>query len=200
MSSEIQVTSDLWIRLQNGDARAFTDLYRIHAQRVYNHCYRRTLSYPDSEDLTAEVFVATWRKRTQIRLHDEAGGLPWLLMTANNLLHRRRASLTSAAKLLSRLPVDHIVPDHGQMLADQAGIDHDMAVIAVVLKRLSRRDRDIVQLCVVEQIASTQLAAVTGEPAGTIRSRLSRALVKARNEYDQLTAANLSFEQLRNML
>lgn len=167
---------------------------------MFNHCYRRTLSHSDSEDLTAEVFAQTWRKRSEIRLHEEVGGLPWLLMTANNLLHRRRASLASATKLLRRLPVHLIVPDHGQILADQAGVDHDMAVVAVVLKRLSRRDRDVVQLCVMDRITSTELAAATGEPAGTIRSRLSRALVKARSEYDQLAAANLTFEQLRNLL
>lgn len=176
----------LWMRAQQGDEQAFAVLYQQYAQRIFNHCYRRTLSRPDSEDLTAEVFAQAWRRRQDIRLHPDAGGIPWLLITANHLMHRRRASISRAHKLLSKIPAPQPVADHAIDITDRAQDQHHLALIAAVLQRLSRRDREIVQLCVLEGLTPTEIAVASGEPAGSIRSRLSRALVRARREFHAL--------------
>lgn len=65
-----------WLRIVAGDEYAFGQVYRRHAQRVFQHCYRRTLSLHDSEDLTAEVFAQAWRRRAEIHVHETAGVIP----------------------------------------------------------------------------------------------------------------------------
>lgn len=180
----------LWARLQDGDVDAFTALYDLHAQRVFNHCFRRMLSRPDAEDLTAEVFVLAWRRRADIRLVDSAGGLPWLLVTANHMMRRHHSKATRARRLLSTLPVDPgETADHAELVVDRLDDKYAIVVIATVLQKLSRRDRDVVQLCVIEGLTPSEVAAASGEPASSVRSRLSRALGRARIEYDLLTLA-----------
>ncbi|MET3808721.1 RNA polymerase sigma-70 factor (ECF subfamily) [Nakamurella sp. UYEF19] len=173
----------LWALVQSGDADAFARVYDLHAGRIFNHCYRRILSRQDAEDLTAEVFALAWRKRTEIRLVDQVGGLPWLLVTANHLMHRHRLSAVRSRALRSRIPAQEPGPDHAGMIVERIDDDHTLALIASVLGTLSRRDRDVVQLCVIEGLTPTQVATASGEPASSVRSRLSRALAKARREY-----------------
>lgn len=185
--SSVESNHQLWVRTQHGDEQAFALLYHQHASRIFNHCYRRTLSRPDSEDLTAEVFALAWRRRQDIRLHPDAGGLPWLLLTANHLMHRHRASIHRAHKLLAKVARPQPVADHSIDITDSAEDQHNVELIAAVLRRLSRRDREIVQLCVLEGLTPSQVAAASGEPAGSVRSRLSRALVRARREFHALS-------------
>lgn len=108
------------------------------------------------------------------------------MVTANNLLHQRRASVNRAHKLLAKIPPPQAAADHFIDISDHTEDDYHLALIAAVLSRLSRRDRDIVQLCVVEGLTPTEVASASGEPAGSIRSRLSRALVGARREFHAL--------------
>ena len=92
----VHASHEVWTRLQNGDPAAFTAIYDRYAQQVFNHCYRRLLSKPDAEDLTSEVFTIAWRRRTDIRLVDRAGGLPWLLVTANHVMSRHQLTAKKA--------------------------------------------------------------------------------------------------------
>ena len=80
----------LWARVLAGEPAAYADLYRRHADRVFTHCFRRLADRTDAEDVTAEAFAEVWRQRDRVQLDDEAGLLPWLLGTANNLLRRQQ--------------------------------------------------------------------------------------------------------------
>lgn len=177
----------LWGRLRDGDEHAFTALYRLHADRVYRYCYRRTLSDQDSQDLTAEAFAQAWRSRERIYIHDSAGGIPWLLVLVNNLLRRRRHSLQRARRLLDKSPRGLSEPDHADQIADDAADAHTLLLLAQVLDLLSRRDREVIQLCVLEGLNPTAVAHALGEVPGSVRSRLSRALTRARQHYQRLS-------------
>ena len=43
---------ELWNRAVDGDHRGFGVLFERHARSVYNHCFRRTASWADAEELT----------------------------------------------------------------------------------------------------------------------------------------------------
>jgi Sigma-70 region 2 len=57
-------------------------LFERHAHGVYNHCFRRTASWADAEEITSAVFAEAWRRRHEVRpVHESAR--PWLLGVAN---------------------------------------------------------------------------------------------------------------------
>lgn len=178
--------SELWARAAAGDGELFALFYERHADRVFSHCYRRLGSRQDAEDLTAEVFAIAWRHRARISPHEQADILPWLLTTANNLVHHHHRAVTRARRLLRAIPRDEPVPDISIDIAEQDATAHALLTINAVLDRLRRADRDIIQLCVLDGLSPAAVAATTGTPAGTVRARLSRALARARRIHQTL--------------
>ncbi len=174
---------DLWSRAASGDGAAFAQFYQRHADRVFTHCYRRIGSRDDAEDLVAEVFAITWRHRDRVIPHEEVDILPWLLTTANNLLRHHYRSSVRARRLLRNIPRADSAPDISLDIVEQAATDQAMRKIASVLDRLRSGDREIIELCVIDGLTPAAVATATGEPPGTVRARLSRALARARRIY-----------------
>lgn len=172
----------LWKRTLAGDADAYGALFERYRDRVYTHCLQRTLSSSESEDITAEVFAETWRRRDHVILTDAAGLRPWLLSTANNMLNAGWRKARTARSALHKLRPDD-VPDIAEEVTEEAARDHHLRLLATTLASLSRTDRDVVHLCVTQGLSPSEVARVTGESAGTVRSRLSRALVRARGQF-----------------
>ncbi len=174
------------MRVLDGESAAYADLYRRHADRVFTHCFRRTADRTDAEDLTAEVFTQVWRQRDGVHLDEDAGLLPWLLGTANNLLRRRHRDRSAVVRLVTRLPVDARSEDHADDVAADLDDMADLRRLSRILRNLADRDREVIYLCVIEGLTPTAVAKVFGEPAGTVRARLSRALQRARAEMAEL--------------
>lgn len=177
---------DLWARAAAGDGAAFAQFYQRHADRVFTHCYRRLGSRHDAEDLVAEIFAIAWRRRGRIIPHDEADILPWLLTTANNLLRHHHRSAVRARRLLRNIPRDEPTPDISVDVVEQAATEQAMRTISVALDGLRRRDREIIELCVIQGMTPVAVATITGEPPGTVRARLSRALARARRIHQMM--------------
>ncbi|HXN22150.1 MAG TPA: sigma-70 family RNA polymerase sigma factor [Candidatus Dormibacteraeota bacterium] len=82
------------IRLaQQGDAKAFEFLYRLHNRRVYALCLRMLGNTSDAEDLTQEAFLQLFRKISTFR--GESAFSTWLHRLAVNvvLMRLRKKSL-----------------------------------------------------------------------------------------------------------
>ncbi|AZI57181.1 sigma-70 family RNA polymerase sigma factor [Nakamurella antarctica] len=182
------VTDDrhLLAELQAGRTLAFHELYDRHSSRVFTHCYRRTLSRSDAEDLTAEVFAVAWRRREDLRIYNGSGLLPWLLVTANNALRHQNRSAARARRLWAKLPPPMHVGDIADEVAALAGDSHDLKVLHEILAHLRRADREVIQLCVLEGLPPTVVAEATGQLPATVRSRLARALARTRKAYERV--------------
>ncbi|HEY3737775.1 MAG TPA: RNA polymerase sigma factor [Jatrophihabitans sp.] len=174
----------LWERAVAGDPDAFGEFYERHADRVFAHCSARGAVRADAEDLTAEVFTIAWRRRSAIQLHDEADILPWLLVTANNLLSEHRRSSARIWRLAGRLPVAD-EPDVAIEIADRDEFDRERVRALDTLRALRPADREVIELCVMHGLSAAAVAAATGRPASTVRTRLARALTRARAIYGE---------------
>ncbi|GAA1389243.1 sigma-70 family RNA polymerase sigma factor [Luteococcus peritonei] len=163
---------DLAVRLRAGDAAAMADLYDRFGDRIYNYCYRRTVSWSEAEDLTSEVFLTAWR------IHHKAHGSPeellcWLYAIATNLLRNHDRSRRRGHAAVLRLdppaeaaPADEVVE---RMSADER--------VRAALDRLAdfpRSHQDVFWLVTWEGLTYEQVAAALDCPVGTVRSRLSR--------------------------
>lgn len=168
------------------DRTAFAAVYRRHSSQVFTHFLQRGIAKADAEDMTAEVFAIAWRRRSVIEPHPTAGLLPWLLGTANNLIRDSRRSIDRARRALSRLDRPADVPDIAEDLTASAQDRDRIRLLADVLAELTVAEQEVIQFCVLRGLSATVVSGVTGEPVGTVRSRLSRALAKARNHYAAL--------------
>lgn len=186
MTAVSEALRDLWERAVEGDRAAFVFFYRRHSGRVFAHCWMRLRSREDAGDLAAEVFAIAWERRGRVSFAPSEDILPWLLATANNLMRNHRRSLQRARRRLEALAGDPPPPD-ALSVAVQDAEDH--AVVERVLdalQTLHRRDRDVIELCVIHGMSSQDAARILHVPAATVRGRLRRALPRARAAYDHV--------------
>jgi RNA polymerase sigma factor (sigma-70 family) len=165
---------ELWDLAVDGDPEGFSVLFQRHARSVYNHCFRRTASWADAEELTSAVFVEAWRRRHDLRPIDESA-LPWLLGVANNLLRNHRRSLRRYRAVLARLPDPGSQPDPADDVAGRLADELRMSRVLALVERLPRRDQEVLALCAWAGLTYQEVATVLDIPVGTVRSRLARA-------------------------
>lgn len=179
MNPHTPTDAELWRRACDGDERAFGTLFDRHARTVYNYCFRRTASWSEAEDLTSVVFLETWRRRAHVAMPSESL-LPWLYGVATNALQNHRRSLRRHREALSRLPAPEPQRDGAEEAAERLDAERRMRQVMASIGRLSRRDREVLVLCVWEGLGYAEAAEALGVPVGTVRSRLARARSRLR--------------------
>jgi RNA polymerase sigma-70 factor (ECF subfamily) len=149
-----------------GEGEAFGRIFDRHRDRIRRHSLRLVPAVHDVDDVVAITFLEAWRRRDLVRIVD-GSMLPWLLVTATNVAQNlRRGARRHRALLLKLPPADHA--------ADHADLDDD-GPASEALRSLSLADRQVLTLCVLEGLPIGEAADALGIPAGTVKSRLSRA-------------------------
>lgn len=166
--------------LRQEDPTAFGTLFERNGRAVYNYCFRRTADWAAAEDLTSIVFLEAWRKRKEVRIHGDTL-LPWLYGVATNVLRNRSRSLRRYRSALARLPVDHEA-DFADDAAWRIDDERQMRHVLDAFRLLPKRDQDVLALCVWSSLSYEEAAVALDLPVGTVRSRLSRARRRLRDD------------------
>ncbi len=154
------------------DERWLAGIFDDHAADVHRYARRRLQGAPDpnadADDVTAEVFAITWRRRHDV---DEPV-LAWLYGVARRVVasHRRR---------VIALPTDMGV-DEGDADSDVAVLVTDDRVLRDAWLTLSQRDREVLMLAAWEGLTDSQIAAVLDMSVGGASAALSRARTRLR--------------------
>ncbi|WP_405012528.1 RNA polymerase sigma factor [Kitasatospora sp. NBC_01539] len=171
-------------RVRSGDPDAFAELFDSYARTVYNHAFRLTGDWSVAEDVMSAAFMEAWRLRCTVE--PDGGSLrPWLLGVATNLARNhcrsnRRYRAAAAAAAAAVAPV----PDHADEVVGRLDDRRRIAVTLAQLSTLRRPEREVLLLCLSENLEYAEAAQVLGIPVGTVRSRLSRARAKLRKLAD----------------
>ncbi|PZS01932.1 MAG: RNA polymerase subunit sigma-70 [Pseudonocardiales bacterium] len=168
------VDGDLWRRAARGDSVAFGVLFERHVDTVYTHCFRRTASWSDAEDLVSVVFLEAWRRCSEVGL-DGGSVPPWLLAVANNVLRNHDRSVRRNRRLVAKLSVLDRRRDEIGDLTERLGDEQRMRGVLAVVEQLPEAEQDVLALCAWAGLSYADAAEALGVPIGTVRSRLSRA-------------------------
>jgi RNA polymerase sigma-70 factor (sigma-E family) len=151
---------------------AFTRAVASHRQALARFAFMLCGDAVHAEDVVAEAYARVWPRWRRGRVVGDL--LPYLRRTVANEVygrHRRRLlEMREAAR-----PPDRRAD--GRFEAEVADRDALWAALA----RLSPQQRVVVVLRIVEDLSEEQTAATLGIPAGTVKSRLSRALAALRS-------------------
>ncbi|HTE47781.1 MAG TPA: sigma-70 family RNA polymerase sigma factor [Gemmatimonadaceae bacterium] len=180
-------------RMQAGDERALSVFYERWFPVVHGVITRILKSVDDVEDVVEEAFWQAWRQAD--RFTSERGSVQtWLLTIARSrALDRLRAT--------RRLREDSI--DDGT--SDQAGTAAEAAVVRsasdplldvehaerrtlvlAALSELPREQREALELGYFGGLSQTEIAERTGQPLGTIKTRMRLAMQKLRERLSLL--------------
>jgi RNA polymerase sigma-70 factor, ECF subfamily len=156
-------------RVLRGDAEAYGEIVSRHMRRAFSIAYRILEHREDSEDVVQEAFI---------RALDGIGTLergrpfhPWFYrIVVNQALNFRRArSVRATQPIPAGVAATAPSPEHA---AEKAQVlDRVRAAVA----RLPERQRTILQLLELEDLNSSEIAAVLGVSAGTVRWHLHEA-------------------------
>ncbi|MFI5934428.1 RNA polymerase sigma factor [Actinoplanes sp. NPDC051494] len=161
--------ADLVVRAQLGDRRALTALVERWHLPVWRYV-RRMLDAPGpADDVSQEAWAAVLRALPRLREPDRFA--PWLFTIVRrslmNHLRRRYA------------PAEPPPPDEGTV--DSAHLALDRAEVEDGLAGVPPREREVLVLFYLHDLALDDCAQILGVPAGTVKSRLHRARLLLRD-------------------
>jgi RNA polymerase sigma factor (sigma-70 family) len=162
----------LWARVRQGDEFALATLFDRHEPRLFRHAARLLTSREDAKDAVTIAFFELWRKRESVRLVD-GSPLPWLLTTVAFSARNLERSGRRYRALLEHAPV---TSGHSEMIV------HDESGVLAALKKLPPREQSVLVLSVLEGYPERDVAQALGIAPGTVKSRLSRAKARLRND------------------
>lgn len=171
-------------RLVARDETAFNHLVVTYERRVFALVYRMLGRRDEAEDLSQEVFVQVFKAIDQFR--GESKLSTWVYRIAVNLcknrtkyLARRHANEQDDLDAMDgRLP---LTAAKGASVGDIARPDElveGMQLEDIVRRSIARIDPDFREVLVlrdVEDMSYEEIAAITGLPDGTVKSRIHRA-------------------------
>lgn len=156
-----------------GDASAFEEVYRAHAEMVYNLALRLSGDPDRAADLSQEVFLRVFRHLGKFR--GRSSLKTWIYRVTVNHCRSRLGR--------RRLPVRSLDDDDGRFerVADFRRSPEERAmagdaerVLQAALAELPVAFREAVVLRDVEGLAYEEIAEVLGARIGTVRSRIAR--------------------------
>jgi RNA polymerase sigma factor (sigma-70 family) len=162
------------IAASRADPEIFGVLFDRHAASLLRFLARR-LDPGDAEDLLSEVYRIAFERRGDYDLA-RVSARPWLYGIAANLVAR---SGRDTARRLRATAAAAARPDYSEDPAERAASAVDAAArwaqVAAAVGQLPGPERDVLLLFAWEELSYDEIAAALDIPAGTVRSRLSRA-------------------------
>jgi RNA polymerase sigma-70 factor (ECF subfamily) len=166
--------SGLVERARRGDRAAFRGLYEAHAATA-RRVARALLADPAAaEDAAQDAWVDAWRGLP--RFLPGRPFRPWLVALVAN-----RCRMTAR-----RRAVDRLDPGAAERLADRADVAAQATaglvdpLLVAALAALPPAQRRVLELRVLADLDLAEIAAATGRPVGTVKSRLHRAVAALR--------------------
>jgi RNA polymerase sigma-70 factor, ECF subfamily len=163
-----------------GSEDAFAALVGRHQRSVYNLLARMLRNPALAEELAQETFLKAY---THLRsFKPEFKFANWVLRIAHNcaidLLRQRGPQVVSTDEVESggQRPIEDTIVDPGSDEAERRLERRDLSqVLGAALDNLRPEYRRVVVLRYQQDLGYEEIAAITGEPVGTVKSHLHRA-------------------------
>ena len=165
---------DLVAEIAAGDRGALHELFTRHqpwlAARVRQRC-----SDPEVvAEVVNDTFLAVWQKPGKYAGDGEVAAWLWGI-AIRTLLHRLRPR-KSVVERLVRLRTEHAAPSAEDAVL--LGVEH--GDVGLAMQRLSPELMAVVQATVLDGLSTREAGELLGIPAGTVKSRMSRARTELR--------------------
>jgi RNA polymerase sigma-70 factor, ECF subfamily len=172
-------------RLRQRDERAFSEVVRLHGDKVFNLVLRMVGTRAEAEDIAQEVFVTVFKSIDSFR--GESKFTTWLLRIAAN--HSKNRIKYLARRSTDKNGLDgaseaHMAdqgkaPLQGHIDAPDARLEAAEleTMMQEAIATLDEEHRLLVVLRDIEELSYDEIAEITGLPEGTVKSGLHRARV-----------------------
>jgi RNA polymerase sigma-70 factor, ECF subfamily len=162
------------VRLKN--QKAMASLFDRYGSMVYSVALRVLKDPGHAEDIVQEVFFQVWQN-PQAFVARRGSLAAWLLVVTRNravdVLRRRKPSDS----------VDDVVLAATENIAVEAERRALMEKARLALAQLSPEQQQSIELAFFEGMSHTEIAERTGDPLGTVKTRIRSALLSVRRAF-----------------
>jgi RNA polymerase sigma-70 factor, ECF subfamily len=169
--------TELLSRVGQRDENAMESVFRRYSGPVYSVALRVLHDRGQAEDVTQEIFLQLWRNPAAfVQTRGSLGA--WLVVLTRNRAvdHLRRRKLTDS--------VDDVVLASPVNVADEAERNLVMEKVRTILANLPQEQRKSLELAYFEGLTHTEIASRTGDPLGTVKTRIRQALISLRKAFE----------------
>jgi RNA polymerase sigma-70 factor (ECF subfamily) len=171
-------------RMRGGDEGALATLYDRWSDRVYSLAAHLLRDKRDAEDIVEETFWQAWRGAAQFDADRGSVGTWLLTICRSRALDRLRAR--------RRKPEDVALDDappiedpHGDPMAAMV-TNETGRIVRAALAELPAEQRQALEMAYFRGLSQSEISEATGQPLGTIKTRVRLAMVKLREKLGAL--------------
>lgn len=164
-------------RVRGREQRAMTEIFDRYSGLVYSVALRVLKDSGHAEDVMQEIFFQLWRNPDSFS--PSRGSLAaWLLVIARNraIDHLRQRRFSE--------PVDEVVVASATNLQDEAERGIMMQRVQGILGELPEEQQRSLRLAFFEGLSHSEIAEKTGQPLGTVKTRIRSALTLLRKRLE----------------
>ena len=168
----MQATAVLLAQVAGDASDSFDRIVRLRETQVLRTAFRILGNWADAEDVAQETFLRLHRHGTNFA--DEAALGAWLYRVAVNLCFDRTRAARSSAEL----------PElRSRGISAESAVIQEQAKerLMAALSELPAKERAAVVLREIEGLSTAEVAEILGSAEATVRSQISRALVRLRS-------------------
>jgi RNA polymerase sigma-70 factor (ECF subfamily) len=166
----------LIVSVRLGDQQAMGELYDRHSSLVYSVALRVLGDTGAAEDVLQEIFMQLWRKPEAFEA--SRGSLPaWLAVIARN------RAIDAIRKRTPDTPIEDVIVSVKPDLAGEAERKRAAEQVRRKLGEMPELQRAALEMAFFEGLTHSEIAAKTGTPLGTIKTRIRTALTTLRTAF-----------------
>ncbi len=164
--------TEIIIKIQNGDRKAFSKLYKMFAKKVYKKCFMVTLNINDAEDIFQNIWLKLYLRINSLEYPEKF--FSWfqrLIVRAIIDYSNQKSNLIQTENELLNLIYDEIENINTKLELEN------------ILKLISEKDRMLIYMHYVEGMTFKEISEITETNLSTIKMRIYRAVEKIKERY-----------------
>jgi RNA polymerase sigma-70 factor, ECF subfamily len=167
-------------RVQTGDFAALEELYNLYSRAAFGLAIKILRNSEAAEDAVHDAFLRFWKQPANF---DPKRGrfVTWLLSVVHNLcIDQLRRKYQSDVSLDQSQTQDYIseLADQKSDIEEEVWLGMQRKIVRQALESLPAEQRFVIELAFFKGLTHQEIADQTGQPLGTVKSRIRQGLKK----------------------
>lgn len=187
------ITSELLIRLKNGDMLAFDRVYELYSHKLFSFVFKILKNEDEADDIVQEVFVKIWESRDKLGDCKLLNSYIFTIAynTSIDLIRKR----INNAKYLNHLK-SSVVINYTPAIISQIEFDDLNTQAKELIANLPDRQKQVYLLHREEGLTYAEIAEQLGISRNTVENHMGKALKCLRQNMDTSLLLNMLFMSL----
>jgi RNA polymerase sigma-70 factor (ECF subfamily) len=165
--------NELLRRIRLGDQDAMAVIFKRYGGAVFSVALRILRDPSQAEDVMQEILFQLWRSSESF-VHGRGSLGAWLVVVARN------RSIDAIRRRKPTDSVEDVILASPQNLASEAERNTMIAKVRTYMQSLPPEQQKSIEMAFFEGLSHTEIAAKTGDPLGTVKTRIRLALLSLR--------------------